>query len=627
MSTIHCAIDWRSTLADNSLQQMLSCSDYWLPDSVAVEQVSDKPDVKMAKASLVNRPGSEFDNVLMSECGQYWIVANAHLDNRAELAQQLGIKDNRQLCDAEVILKAYMCWRENTASHLVGDFVFILWDNLKQQLYCARDHFGVKSLFYSLQGGRVFLSNEHKALLISSSNISRNLSTKWLVDVFMPTAGNEFLSPFSAIHSLPAAHYMIITEQGESCERYWTLKTKSLPKLTDEEYLTKLAELFEQAVTRRLVSQFPMAAELSEGLDSNGVVGYASRLLDGKNLYTMSFDGTALNDENTKIWSGVYQELFDAITLWPNVIPLWSDATPTLLKAGAHSETFGGPSAISSWYDARCLLAQSQGCRTVLSGWGGDHCVSGYGDEYVHELFLDSQYVALYRFLQQRKQRGRGGRPFKAMIRLIVQHKFPKIYHRIFYYRGGQVRKLSYLANHSVLSTDRVKKSADYIKPYVEVMDSLTVQSRDYRELVDIGVQRRMTMTEISARHFRCEFRYPMLDKDLVEFAYSLPSHLKCKNGVERYMFREVLKGHTTERIRIRRKSDVLTSLDVDKLRENVSEQLKKVLVDWRPELNAIFDKVALEEITQGYPHLAQRHLLVINSLIEQLRKGSIYIN
>lgn len=627
MSTIHCAIDWHASLPDNLLPEMLATSDYWQPDHHTEQRISATPDVRMAKANLLNRPFSERDNVLASECGRYWIVANAHLDNRVELTQKLALDEDNVFCDAEFILKAYETWQEDTAAQLLGDFVFILWDSLKQQVYCARDHFGVKSLFYSLQPDRLVLSNEHKALLASGSGVSRTLSSKWLTEVFMPTVANEFQSPFRAIQSLPAAHQLVINQQGYRCEPYWSLQPQVLATLTDDEYLTRLRELFERAIARRLVSQFPMAAELSEGLDSNGVVGYASRLLADKPLYTMSFDGVALNDANAQVWSAVYQELFDAMALWPNVVPLWSDAVPETLKAGAHSQTFGGPSNISSWFGPRCVLAQSQGCRTILSGWGGDHCVSGYGDEYVYELFSSRQYFALYRLLKQRMHRGRGGKPIKSLLKIALQHGCPAVYRNLFQYRNKLAKQSAELFNHSILDPSLLAQLTDPIQPYHATIERSSVRERDYRELVDVGVQKRLAFTEISARHFRCEFRYPLLDKDLVEFAYSLPGHLKCKNGIERYMFREVLTGHTTERIRMRRKADVLTTMDINKMRDNALQQLSTVLTQWTPALDRIFDKSALERIVQYYPHVAERYLLVIDSLQQQLKTGAIDID
>lgn len=626
MSTIHCAIDWQVSLPENVMQEMLACSDYWLPDAAHFQQVSHQPDVRLAKACLYNRPHSEQDVILLSECGQYAIIANAHLDNRDELALQLHIQDIDRLCDGELIIKAYQRWQENTASHLLGDFVFILWDNLKQQLYCARDHFGVKSLFYTFQPGRVILSNEHKSLLAPSLAVSRQLSNDWLADVFMPTTCNEFLSPFYEIHTLPAAHQLVVTQQGHRCEPYWSLIPQVLPKLSDDEYLARLAELFEHAVARRLVSKFPIAAELSEGLDSNGVVGYASRLLVDKPLYTMSFNGESLNEQNTAIWGPVYQELFDAIEQWPNVQPLWHDEEANILSAGAYVDTFGGPSVISSWFAPRVALAQSQGCRTVLSGWGGDHCVSGYGDEHIHELFLDRQYLRLYRQLMLRQQRGRGGNPIKAMLRLFIQHQFPQMHNKRLLKVKGLAKQSAALFHHSILAAKITSGLADTIKPYYAIIDRTSVQARDHRELIEVGVQRRMALTEIAVRHHGCEFRYPLLDKELVEFAYSLPSHLKYKHGVERYMFREVLKGHTTERIRMRRKADVLTPLDIDKFQENAAESLQRVMANWSPELDEVFDKVALAKVVRDYPYVAQRYLLQIESLQEQLQEGAIHL-
>lgn len=101
--------------------------------------------------------------------------------------------------------------------------------------------------------------------------MKRTLSFKWLTANFLPISEAEFCSPFEAIDSLPAGHQLIVNQSGHQITPYWTLKSAKLSKSTDEEYITQLKALFAQAIERRLVSMYPLAAELSEGLDSNAV--------------------------------------------------------------------------------------------------------------------------------------------------------------------------------------------------------------------------------------------------------------------------------------------------------------------------------------------------------------------
>ena len=624
MSTIHCAVDWHAPVDKETIFNMLAASDYWQPDLVSYLNVDGSTGVSFAKACLFNRPLSERDTVIVNDNQSLYLVANAHLDNRTELAAKLVIKDISNLSDGELIIRAYEHWGDQTASHLLGDFVFILWDKNKKQLYCARDHFGVKSLFFAIEKGRVILSNEHKALLVDGVNTKRTLSFKWLAANFFPFSEAEFCSPFEAIDSLPAGHQLIVNQSGHQIIPYWTLNSAKLPKSTDEEYITQLKALFAQAIERRLVSMYPLAAELSEGLDSNAVVGYASRQLGDSPLYTMSFNGVALNNQNSSEWQPVYQELFDACSLWPNVTPLWTDDDAPIFKAGAHSEHFGGPSSMSSWFDPRCRLASSQQCRTILSGWGGDHCVSGYGDEYVHELFSKGKLVSLLRLMKFRRQRGRSGKPLKMLTAMTIERLFPYVYQGILKKGHPIVAQLKLFANNSVLKgvdniyRDRLLKKAE------DIYRRHSVKQRDFNELIKVGVQNRITQTELCARVQRCEFRYPLLDKDLVEFAYNLPGHLKCKHGIERYMFRELLKGYTTERIRLRAKADVLTSGNMRSVKLNVASDLPAVIQDWSPELDSLFELSQLESIAKNSPHVAVRNLQVIKSLQKYLKQDAI---
>ncbi|WP_351019455.1 asparagine synthase-related protein [Shewanella sp. AC91-MNA-CIBAN-0169] len=568
---------------------------------------------------------SEIDSIIVNQTESVYLVSNAHLDNRQQLATELGI-DVNALCDGDIIMSAYEHWGVDTASHLLGDFVFIIWDKNKKELYCARDHFGVKSLFYVIQNSRVILSNEHQSLLVDGLFIEKNIKQDWLESQFLPLTGNEFLSPFDSIVTLPAGHQMIVNCEQHDVSPYWSLESKPLPALSDKEYLCHLKKLLTIAVERRLVSNYPLAAELSEGLDSNAVVGYASELLNPKALFTMSFDGVELNEQNEKAWRPVYQEIFDAMTLWPNVKPLWSTSCDPIQKSGAHSEHFGGPSSMSSWFDSRCVLASEQGCRTILSGWGGDHCVSGYGDEYVYELFSQAKLLTLYQYLIARRKRGRGGHPLKSLILITLEMLFPKLYKHVTKKRNNLITHLNSLVFNSILKDHAIPNVTLLMDRVRRTYQRRTVKERDFSELIHVGVQSRITSTEICARRYRCEFRYPLLDKELIEFAYNLPSHLKSKNGVERFMFRELLKGKTTERIRLRAKADVLVPDHPVSIKQEAEQYFKEVDKHWTSEFDNIFKRERVIELCKTHPHVAIRYLQTIKSLQEHFVQGNIHL-
>ncbi|WP_418357276.1 asparagine synthetase B family protein [Shewanella basaltis] len=625
MSTIHAVVDWQTGFDEQILNRMLSGSHYWLPDLERHRYLDGSPSVGLAKASLFNRPLSELDSIIVNQTETVYLVSNAHLDNRQQLATELGI-DASALCDGEIILNAYEQWGGDTASHLLGDFVFIIWDKNKKELYCARDHFGVKSLFYIIQNSRVILSNEHQSLLVDGLFIEKNIKKDWLKTQFLPLAGNEFLSPFESISTLPAGHQMIVNGEQHVVSPYWSLESKPLPVQSDKEYLFQLKKLLTAAVERRLVSGYPLAAELSEGLDSNAVVGYASEQLNPKTLFTMSFDGVELNEQNEKAWRPVYQEIFDAMTLWPNVKPLWLASCAPIQKSGAHSEHFGGPSSMSSWFDSRCMLASEQGCRTILSGWGGDHCVSGYGDEYVYELFSQGKLLTLYQHLRARQKRGRGGHPMKSFILITLETLFPKLYKLVTKKRNHLRTHLNSLVLNSILQDHVNPNATQLIERIARTYQRHSVKERDYSELISVGVQSRITSTEICARRYRCEFRYPLLDKELIEFAYNLPSHLKSKNGVERFMFRELLKGKTTERIRLRVKADVLTPDNSESIKQEVEQYLKDVNKYWTAEFDSMFNHERLIELCKTHPHVALRYLQTTMSIQKHIRTGNVHL-
>jgi asparagine synthase (glutamine-hydrolysing) len=625
MSTIHAVLDWKTGFDEQILNRMLSASHYWNPDLESHQYLDGSPSVGLAKASLFNRPSSELDSIIVNQTESIYLVSNTHLDNRQQLATELGL-DASALCDGDIIMSAYEHWGVDTASHLLGDFVFIIWDKNKKRLYCARDHFGVKSLFYVIQNNRVIVSNEHKSLLVHGLFVEKNIKPDWLKLQFLPLTDNEFLSPFESILTLPAGHQMVVNCEQYDVSPYWSLKSQPLTILSDKEYLLHLKKLLTIAVERRLVSNYPLAAELSEGLDSNAVVGYASELLNPKDLFTMSFDGVELNEQNEKEWRPVYQEIFDAMALWPNVKPLWLASCASIQKSGAHSEHFGGPSSMSSWFDSRCMLASEQGCRTILSGWGGDHCVSGYGDEYVYELFSQGKLLTLYQHLRARRKRGRGGHPLKSFILITLEIRFPKLYKQLTKKRNHLRTHLNSVVLNSILQDHVIPNTTQLIERISLTYQRYSVKERDFSELIHVGVQSRITSTEICARRYRCEFRYPLLDKELIEFAYNLPSNLKSKNGVERFMFRELLKGKTTERIRLRAKADVLNPDNSESIKQEVEQYLKEVDKHWTSEFDNIFKRERVIELCKTHPHVAIRYLQTIMSIQTHMRTGNVHL-
>jgi asparagine synthase (glutamine-hydrolysing) len=537
---------------------MLKASDYWSPDATSRASNIDNT-CHLAKANLFNTTLSKKDYVFTDSQTGSIISANARLDNREQLLQQLNLND-KEVTDGELILHAYQQWGRACPKYLLGDFAFIIWDETNHKVFCARDHFGVKLLLYSLTDRGVMLSNEPDSFF-TSGWLKKEIKEQWLVRQLWGLGTEPVSTACECLYIVPAGHIMEIGIEDIVTESYWKLKDDSQWKnMNDEDLLSELKRRFHNAVEVRLDSDYPLACELSEGLDSSGIAGYATRIKPKEIIHTLTYDCTELTEETRPVWEKTYQDIFEMLNMHDNLKPVWTQEQPTNEDKTNLIKNTGGTFFLRGAWLWHCRLAHQKDARVLLSGWGGDHCVSTYGDFYESELFNTLKWRKVHKLFKDKFKRGRGAKPLRAWIFLLIKHFTPPLASWYARKRGGLEHALWQRVRYSLLKDEYVNKYRliTKLKTFTNgYRRYYSTKAHHLRELFDIGVEQRLIDSELSARMFRVEFRYPMLDIPLVEFAYNLPSHLKIHNGIERYAFRKILEGKTTERIRWRLKADV----------------------------------------------------------------------
>ena len=206
--------------------------------------------------------------------GRIWITADARIDAREELLAKLP-RFQQPRNDAELILLAYEAWGEDCLNHLVGDFAFAIWDSRTRQLFCARDHFGVKPFFYTRTGNTFLFSNVLRELR-RDRRVSDALNETAIGD-YLVFGLNQDLSTttFRDIQRLPPAHSLTIRNGSMSVRRYWTLDTsKEICFRNSESYVERFRELLGRAVQDRLRAD-SVAVSMSGGLDSTSLAAVA----------------------------------------------------------------------------------------------------------------------------------------------------------------------------------------------------------------------------------------------------------------------------------------------------------------------------------------------------------------
>ncbi|MEA1877572.1 MAG: asparagine synthase-related protein [Bacteroidota bacterium] len=559
---------------------MLQASDYWKPDDTSWA-VNEQETCQLGKANLFNTSLSKKDRVYTDKQTGSIISANARIDNKEILLEQLNINSDA-ISDGELIFHAYHRWGKACAKYLLGDFVFIIWDNTKQKVFCARDHFGIKVLLYSHTEKGVMVSNEPNSFF-TSGWLQKSVKEPWLIDKLWGLGSSPVATAYENLEVVPPGHYLEIDANGVDSQAYWMLADhKQWDGMSDDELLREFKKRLYDAVSVRLDSDYPLACELSEGLDSNAIAGFAAKIKPKETIYTLSYQCEALTEKTRPVYEKTYKDIFEMLNLYDNLDPIWTEEQVSTEDIHRLTSNTAGAFDLKGGWLWHCKLASKTGSRVLFSGWGGDHCVSTYGDFYESELFSALKWRKVHRLFQDKHKRGRGSRPYKAWAILLLKNFTPWLYKWFRRTRPGLEQALLKRSQYSFLKEDYIKLYG--LRPKLKAFNNgyhnyFSTKAHHRRELFDIGVEQRLIDSELSARMYRVEFRYPLLDVPLVEFAYNLPSHLKIHMGIERYAFREILKGYTTERIRMRLKADVdHPNIEILQLSDIQKQDLKDLL-------------------------------------------------
>lgn len=560
-------------------------ADIWVDGSVGFghRMLWTTPESLIEKLPLVNRAS----NIA--------ITSDSRIDNREELiaAFELDNCSSEQITDSELILAAYEKWDEKCPEHLLGDFVFVIWDKRKQTLFCARDHMGVKPFYYYYKPGEVFaFASEIKALL-SLTEVPCRLNEVRIADYLSLMLEDKAITSYQNILRLPPAHNMVVNLQGIQTFCYWSLDPKREIKLdSDAAYAEEFRKIFTEAVRCRLRSAFPIASQLSGGLDSSSVTCVARDILSAKNI-----NGTALHTIST-IFDNINQcderPFINSVLEQGGLIPhyIHGDKVGPLSSLEEvfkyEDEGFVGPSHFYPWIANR--TANQLGMRVVLDGLDGDTTVchgtsritelarqgnwktcldevtkfsphfgvkpytafKNYALPYLKEFVTNFRWIAFFQGLQLiHKHFGvsrknllfhHGIKPFIKQVKQLWQPKNQKI------------------VNTSVSHNLLVRRNfAQYIglDERFQKFDSLndkplTAREQHWLSLTQGVLPYVLERMDLCAANFSLEVRHPFMDKRLIEFCLALPAEQKLSNGFGRMVMRRALEGILPEKVQWR---------------------------------------------------------------------------
>ncbi|RPI15684.1 MAG: asparagine synthase (glutamine-hydrolyzing) [Ignavibacteriae bacterium] len=462
---------------------------------------------------------------MQNDDGSLIITYNGELYNFMELRVQLealGYKFHSKT-DTEVILKSYEHWGKECIYKFNGMFAFAIWNNRDNELFIARDRYGVKPLYYYFKNGVFIFASEIKAIL-KHPDVSVNVSIEALNEYFSFQNVFSNLTLFENIKILPAANMAVLklgnTDSLKTFE-YWDFDFSIGKEKSENEYICELKRLFEQAVNRQLVSDVEIGSYLSGGMDSGSITCIAAKNIEHLKTFTCGFDLSSASglelgyDERTKaeFLSNKYK------TEHYEVILKAGDMERVMQYLIWHLEDLRIGQSYPNYYVSRLA---SKFVKVVLSGSGGDELFAGYPWRYYRAVVNDSKdhYIDKY---------------YKYWQRLIPDSYKPKfyqpdIYKRIWDYPTKEVFK-------KVL----IHKMGDEISHEDYVNLSLYLETKTFLHGV-LLVEDKLSMAH------SLETRVPFLDNDLVEFAMRVPVHYKLKSLSEVIRINENEPGPKTEK-------------------------------------------------------------------------------
>ena len=505
------------------------------------------------------------DQPLASEDGRYWVMQNGEIYNYVELLAELEGLGRRfaTRSDTEVIAQAYAEWGPACLERMNGDFAFAVWDRREQELFLARDRFGVRPLFLAELGGDLVFASEMKAILRHPS-ARRELDPAGLVVTFTTWCISPDASSFPGIRELAPAHYLRVGPDGIREERrWWDLRFSDAGDVTPAKragLADELDALLGDATRLRLRADVPVAAYLSGGLDSSAIVAHALEQMD-ETLYSFGigfedprFDESDYQDrltgsrglDLTRVTIGAR----DIAELLPQTVELMEK--PTLRTAPSPLLRLSG-------------AVQQAGLKVVTTGEGADELFGGYDlfrENAVRHFWAREPESELRPLLLTRlnafigKDLKRSGAFLVGFYRKGLTDVGDPLYsHRL---RFANTSRLLGLLQGDVLAAAASRGDpAERLEARLPswFMEMTPLGRAQYLEITTFlnGYLLHSQGDRMLMGH-SIEGRFPFLDYRVAELAASLPDQLRLRGLNEKYLLRKAVEHRLPPEIAGRKK-------------------------------------------------------------------------
>ena len=503
---------------------------------------------------------------MTSSCGRFVLVYNGEIYNAADIRPKIIAQKGTNFkghSDTEVLLEAIATWGlEDTLDQLIGMFVFALWDKREKRLTLCRDRLGIKPLYWSYNNGSLIFGSILKALKIHPNcpkQIDHDAVASYLRFNYIPAPQ----SIYKDVNKLLPGQLLTFDLEGDKTPHlstYWNLEdavSRGQQKPfsgTDEDAINTLENLLEDAVGKRMISDVPFGAFLSGGIDSSIVAALMQKQSSSPvNTFSIGFEDQGYNEaqhaaEVAKHLGTNHTELYVTPTEARDVIPHLPDI---------YDEPFADSSQIPTYLVSKLTRKH---VTVALSGDGGDELFGGYRRHITAHQYGDriNNIPNALRSLSSCAIRSLSPQTWNKIFQIIPTSRRPS-------HPGDTLYKLA-----SVLGED----SDGYYRTLVsnwQNPDSLLLKGREHKGLIwnselnksiPNAVDRMqyldtltylpddiLTKVDRASMAASLEARVPILDHRIVEFSWSLPQHMKIRNGQGKWLLRKILDKHVPKQL------------------------------------------------------------------------------
>jgi asparagine synthase (glutamine-hydrolysing) len=463
------------------------------------------------------------------------VVFNGEIYNFEEIRDRL-VGDGhvfRTNSDTETIVHAYEKWGERCVEQFRGMFAFAIRDLRNDILFLARDRFGKKPLFYASYDGKFVFASEMKAIL-TDARFNRSIDEEALASYFMLSYVPAPLTIFKGIHKLRPGHVLTV-ERGRVREtQYWDLSFKPDRSRKEADVIDELTHRMSEAVRIRLMSEVPLGAFLSGGIDSSAVVAFMSMASKSPvKTFTIGFSGDTGGFEDERKYAGMTAARFRTDHREYEVRPALAGLIETIVRS--FDEPFADDSTIPSYFV--CQMAR-QNVTVALSGLGGDEAFGGYQRYLGFQLgqwfnrvpkFLRSGVMgSVVDWLPEPRSGGNRVNHLKRFVRSAVDDEARR-YLGFVLKVGARYRESLFGVNGQIYQRAMGRAQERFLKHYRDANAEDALDRVFYCDVKTYLPDDILALTDRLSMCHSLEVRVPFLDHELFEFSATIPSEMKIK--------------------------------------------------------------------------------------------------